>query len=165
MDKKRTDSDKNNEARLSIADKYPVSYSVFTLARSHRVLAAQMLRKVGLFTGQEMMLMQLWNRDGQSQNSLRRTLCLDHSTVAKSVRRLEEAGLVSRQCSKEDGRVNIVSLTQAGRDMETKVLGYWSDLEKITTEGLNEEEKALLVDLSRRIGSRLDDLLDCSQDK
>lgn len=156
--------EKNAKEHLSVADNYPVSFAIFALSRSHRALAAQMIRKAGLFPGQEIMLMQLWDQDEQSQNCLGRTLRLDHSTVAKSVRRLEDAGLVRRHRSKKDGRVTLVSLTQAGRDLKTKVLGFWSDLERITTEGLTEQEKAQLIDLSRKIGSILDQSLSCSPD-
>jgi DNA-binding MarR family transcriptional regulator len=145
-----------SEGELSAAYRFPVSFAIFALARSHRGLAAQLLREVGLFAGQEIMLMQLWDQDSQSQNCLGRTLRLDHSTVAISVRRLEDAGLVNRCRSKEDGRVTIVSLTQAGRDLEAKVLDIWSRLENITTEGFTEQESEWLVKLSRKIVSNAD---------
>ncbi|MDD9150587.1 MarR family winged helix-turn-helix transcriptional regulator [Sporolactobacillus sp. CQH2019] len=165
MKKDRKTSNANDyEEHLSVADKYPVSFAIFALSRSHRALAARMIRKAGLFPGQEIMLMQLWDRDGQSQNCLGRTLCLDHSTVAKSVCRLEAAGLVVRHRSEKDGRVTLVSLTRAGRDLKEKVLGFWSDLESITTEGLTEREKTVLVDLSRKIGSRIERSLGCNHD-
>ncbi|MBD1383432.1 MarR family winged helix-turn-helix transcriptional regulator [Metabacillus arenae] len=128
--------------------------------KSHHALAGQMLRKIGLFAGQEIIIMQLRDQDGQSQNCLGRTLGVDHSTVAKTVRRLEDAGLVTRSRSKEDGRVTIVSLTQAGRDLQTKVLGVWSSLERITTEDLTEQEKELLVILSQKIAPRVNTALD-----
>lgn len=115
-----------------------------------------MLRKVGLFAGQEIILMQLWNQDNQSQRCLGRTLRLDHSTIAKSVRRLEATGLVIRTRCKDDGRVTIVSLTQAGRNLETKVLDVWNKLEKITEEDLTEQEKELLVTLSHKVVSNID---------
>lgn len=160
---KQTRSVSNNKEsgkELSAADQHPVSFAIFALARSHRALAGQMLRKVGLFAGQEILLMHLWDQDGQSQNCLGRTLRLDHSTVAKTVRRLEDAGLVTRRRSKEDGRVTIVSLTQAGRDLQTKVFDVWSRLENITTEGLTEQEKELFVTLSQKVASKVDKALD-----
>lgn len=147
---------------LSVADLNPLSFAIFALARSHRALAGQMLREVGLFTGQEIILMQLWNQDNQSQKCLGRALRLDHSTIAKSVRRLEDAGLVVRTRSKEDGRVTLVSLTNEGRDLEAKVLGFWNSLEKITGEGLTKEEKELLVTLSQKIASNIDSALEQS---
>lgn len=61
--------------------------------------------------------------------------------------------------------MTIVSLTQEGSDLKAKVLGFWSDLEYITTEGLSEQEKTLLIGLSRKIRSGLDDALDFGGDK
>jgi DNA-binding MarR family transcriptional regulator len=148
--------EEGSEGELHAAKEFPLSFSIFGLARSHRGLAAQLIRETGLFPGQEIMLMQLWHQDCQSQNSLCRILRLDHSTVAKSVRRLEDAGLVTRSRLKEDGRVTIVSLTQAGRDLESKVLDAWSSLENMTTGGLTEQEKTLFVTLSRKIAAVVD---------
>ncbi|MFB5676848.1 MarR family winged helix-turn-helix transcriptional regulator [Paenibacillus terreus] len=115
-----------------------------------------MLREAGLYPGQEIVLMQLWHRDSQSQNSLSRSLRLDHSTIAKSVRRLEEAGLVTCSRSEEDKRVTIVSLTQAGREFEPKVIEAWSKLEEITTQVLNDEEKMLFTALAHKIAASLE---------
>lgn len=125
-----------SDHELGAKDQFPISFAIFNLARSHRALASQLLRKVDLFVGQEIMLMQLWEQDNQSQQSLGRMQGLDHSTVAKSVQRLEKSGLVTRSRSTKDGRVTIVSLTQAGRDLETKVIEVWSELENHTTEDL-----------------------------
>jgi len=146
---------RENQGNIESSD-FPVSFSIFALARSHRILAASLLREMGLFPGQEIMLMQLWQQNNQSQSCLERTLAVDHSTAAKSVRRLEDSGLVTRSRSKEDKRVTIVSLTQAGRDLKAEVLDAWSRLEKITTDGLTEQEKALFLNLGRKIGSNVD---------
>lgn len=145
----------NNE-EFSAVENYPISFSIFALARSHKGLAAQLIRDTGLFPGQEIMLMQLYAQDHQSQNSLGRTLRLDHSTVAKSVRRLEDAGLVTRSRSKVDGRVTIVSLTEAGRALEDQVNNAWRQVEQITTAGLSDEEKNLLLSLSQKIAAQID---------
>jgi MarR family transcriptional regulator, organic hydroperoxide resistance regulator len=144
---------------MSPVNRFPISFAIFALSRSHRGLATQLLREVGLFAGQEIMLMQLWDKDAQSQHCLGRTLRLDHSTVAKSVRRLEESGLVTRCRSKVDGRVTVVSLTQAGIDLESKVIEIWSKLENFTTEDLSEQEKELLVKLSLKIASNFDKVI------
>jgi len=135
---------------------YPVNNAIFTLARSHRTEAANLLRELGLFPGQELMLMQLWNKDNQSQNSLGRTFRHDHSTVAKSVKRLEETGLVTRSQSAEDKRVMIVSLTQAGRDLEDRVMEAWKSLETNTTKGISEEEKTLFLAIVQKMVTNLE---------
>ncbi|ANF98927.1 MarR family transcriptional regulator [Paenibacillus bovis] len=115
-----------------------------------------MLREIGLFPGQEILLFQLWDQDAQSQNSLGRALRLDHSTVAKSVKRLEEAGLVSRSRSKEDGRVTLVSLTDAGRALQEQVTDVWRSVEEATTECLTQEEMQTLTQLALKVAANAD---------
>lgn len=150
----------NNEATepeiMEVAE-FPVSFSIFSLARSHHRVAGQLLREAGLYPGQELVLMQLWQQDSQPQSSLTRALRLDHSTIAKSVRRLEDAGLVACSRSEEDKRVTLVSLTQAGRDMESGVTQAWSRMEEMTIENLNEEEKVQFVALAKKIVVALED--------
>ncbi|MDF2652690.1 MAG: MarR family transcriptional regulator [Paenibacillus sp.] len=149
----------NNEAienEISSVTHFPVSFSIFSMARSHYRNAGQLLREAGLYPGQELVLMQLWHRDSQSQNSLSRSLRLDHSTIAKSVRRLEDAGLVTCSRSQEDKRVTIVSLTQTGREVEPRVIQAWSKLEEITTKVLNDEEKIQFVALAQKIAASLE---------
>ncbi len=149
-------ADPSSAREFSVGERYPVSFAVFALGRSHRALAAQMLREIGLFAGQEILLFQLWDRDGQSQNSIGRALRLDHSTVAKSVKRLEEAGLVTRSRSPEDGRVTLVSLTDAGRALEQRVTDVWRSVEQATTEGFTEEELSTLTRLALRAAANAD---------
>lgn len=151
----------NNEAetiekQISAVSQFPVSFSIFSLARSHHRVAGQLLREAGLYPGQELILMQLWHRDSQSQNSLSRSLRLDHSTIAKSVRRLVDAGLVVCSRSEEDKRVTLVSLTQAGRDIESRVTMVWSKMEEITIENLNDEEKTQFVALAKKVAAVLE---------
>src|SRR5438034_4844479 len=63
----------------------PMSYAIFQLARAHRGCAAAMLREVDLHPGQELLLMHLFDRDGQTQAELVESVGLDHSTVSKSL--------------------------------------------------------------------------------
>jgi DNA-binding MarR family transcriptional regulator len=142
--------------QLSAAQRFPVSFAVFALARTHRALAATMLRGLGLFPGQEIMLLQLWDRDGQSQSELGETLGVDHSTVAKSVRRLADAGLISCQRSTADRRVTVVSLTPAGRALEAKVADVWGELERRTVAGLDSAQRARFVELAQAVENSID---------
>ncbi|MEK4424651.1 MarR family winged helix-turn-helix transcriptional regulator [Solibacillus sp. FSL K6-1523] len=133
------------------ASEFPTNFAIISLARLHRATATDLLRKVGLFPGQEMMLMQLWKEDNQSQNALCKSLGINHSTVAKSVRRLEDVGLVTMKRSDLDKRVTLVSLTQAGMDIKEEVLNVWRTVEQVFTENLTEDEKTLFLDLMKKI--------------
>lgn len=160
MEQPKSKSTYRNNTEKESTDEFPVSFSIFALARSHRALAGKMLREIGLYPGQEILLMQLWHQDSQSQNSLGNTLGVDHSTIAKTVQRMEKAGLVKRSRSLEDGRVTVVSLTKAGQNLYKKVVEIWSSLEQITTNNMTKEETELFVSLTQKIASNVEESLD-----
>ncbi|WP_113699744.1 MarR family winged helix-turn-helix transcriptional regulator [Nonomuraea lactucae] len=114
-----------------------LSYAIFTLARAHRAYAAGMLRDLGLHPGQELLLMQLFDRDGQTQSELLESVGLDHSTVSKSLRRLQEAGLLTREPAEHDRRVQLVRLTDKGRAMREPIQAMWSALEQVSVQHLD----------------------------
>jgi DNA-binding MarR family transcriptional regulator len=117
-----------------------LSYAVFQLARVHRGHAAAMLRGMNLHPGQELLLMQLFDRDGQTQSELLDTVGLDHSTVSKSLRRMQEAGLLTREPAAHDRRVMVVRLTDAGRALRGPIADMWRTLEEISVQDLTPEQ-------------------------
>lgn len=136
--------------------RYPLSWSIFGVARSHRALAAALLAPLGLYPGQELMLMALFTHDGRSQRQLGDLLRLDHSTVAKSVQRLERAGLITRSRSAIDGRVTLVHLTDRGRDLEQPVRRAWAELERRTTETLTRDQQQSFVYLTAQVARNVE---------
>lgn len=130
---------------------YPVSFAIFALARSHRAKAASMLADIGLFPGQEILLMQLAEKDGKPQKSLCESIGLDHSTVAKSVARLERDGLIERRKCPEDGRISQVHLTAEGRKMTDAISRVWAELERQTIKDLSPSEQQTLMAVAKKI--------------
>ncbi|MFF0838296.1 MULTISPECIES: MarR family winged helix-turn-helix transcriptional regulator [unclassified Streptomyces] len=117
-----------------------LSYAVFQLARAHRGHAAAMLRAMNLHPGQELLLMQLFDRDGQTQSELLDSVGLDHSTVSKSLRRMQEAGLLTREPAEHDRRVMVVRLTDAGRAMREPIADMWRALERLSVRNLTADQ-------------------------
>lgn len=134
-----------------VTDAGPVSFAIFTLARAHRAFAAQLLRRLGLYPGQELLLMELLERDGQTQSELLDAVGLDHSTVSKSLRRMQDAGLLTRAPTESDRRVLRVSLTEKGRSLRGPLETMWSTLESATVEDLDAAEAERFVDAATRI--------------
>jgi DNA-binding MarR family transcriptional regulator len=128
-----------------------VSYAIFQLARTHRAYAGDLLRVLDLFPGQEIMLMALWEHGERTQSELVQLLASDPSTVAKSLRRMETAGLVTRRTLAQDRRVSIVSVTKKGRGLQRKVEAAWRALEDATVASLDEAQQHTAVSLMRTI--------------
>ena len=69
---------------------------------------------------QYLVLSALWEVDGQSVGSIAERLGLDSSNVTPLVKRMEAAGLLSRERNPADERQVVVSLTDPGRDMQAR---------------------------------------------
>ncbi|MEU5646871.1 MarR family winged helix-turn-helix transcriptional regulator [Streptomyces milbemycinicus] len=133
----------------------PMSEAIFRAARAHRIMAGNLLRETGLYPGQELLMMQLWERGEQRQADLIKTLGLDPSTVTKMLQRLEQSGFVTRRPSSHDRRAVVVNTTRAGQALRDRVLQAWRDLEQITAHGLTDEEYDQAMHLLARIEANL----------
>ena len=133
----------------------PTVHAVFRLSRMHRTMAGRLLRDLGLAPGQELLLLQLWDRDGCSQADLVERLGIDPSTVTKMLQRLERDGWVRREPSPDDGRVTLVALTPAGRDLRAAVTDIWRRLEHESVKTLADDERAELLRLLRKVEAGL----------
>lgn len=114
-----------------------LSYAIFQLARAHRAYAARLLRGLGLHPGQELLLMQLLDQDGLTQSELLAAVGLDHSTVSKSLRRMQKAGFLTRAPAEHDRRVMRVSLTEKGCAMRGPLEEMWSELGRVSAAKLD----------------------------
>ncbi|WP_405640509.1 MarR family winged helix-turn-helix transcriptional regulator [Streptomyces uncialis] len=119
----------------------PISHAIFRVARLHRMIAGQLLRRVGLHPGQELVMMHLWERGPQRQIDLIRLLDSDAATMTRTVRRLEQAGFVRRRPSETDRRAVIVEPTAASHALRREVEQVWADLEKITAGDFTAEQE------------------------
>jgi len=132
-----------------------IGFRILQIHRAHRNRAEAAFNELGLYTGQEWVLFQLWNEEGQTQTQLVSSLRVEPPTITKTLDRLEKTGLVERRQDPDDARVSRVYLTPAGRVLEAKVRKVWDELEALTTEGLSDVELALLRRLLDQIFQNL----------
>jgi DNA-binding MarR family transcriptional regulator len=129
----------------------PLTNAIVRVARLHRMIAAHLLRNVGLRLGQELVMMQLWDRGPQSQTELVRVLGSDSATMTRTVRRLENAGFVRIKPSTTDKRATIVEATPASQSVRREVERIWSVLEDGATSELTSAQQDDAVALLERI--------------
>lgn len=72
------------------------------------------LKPLGLTYTQYVVLMVLWEKESVNVGQLGDILHLDAGTLTPLLKRLEKAGYVSRERSKEDERVTLISITPEG---------------------------------------------------
>lgn len=133
----------------------PISHAIFRVARLHRMIAGQLLRRVGLHPSQELVMMQLWDGGPQRQTDLVRLLGSDAATMTRTIQRLEHAGFVRRCPSATDGRATIIEPTAASNALRQEVERIWAELESSTIDNLTPEQQTEAIKVLERIEGNL----------
>lgn len=76
------------------------------------------LKPLGLTYTQYIVLMVLWEKESVNVGQLGEILHLDAGTLTPLLKRLEKAGYVTRERSREDERITIVTITTEGNKMK-----------------------------------------------
>lgn len=78
------------------------------------------LKPLGLTYTQYIVFMVLWEKESVSVGQLGSILHLDAGTLTPLLKALEKEGYVTRERSKEDERVTIISITKKGNELKEK---------------------------------------------
>ena len=104
------------------------------------------LKPLGLTYTQYVVFMVLWEKEKVTVGQLGSILHLDAGTLTPLLKNLEKEGYVTRERSKEDERVTLISITKKGNDLKKKCKDIPG---KLAGEGspLSEKEAAQLYKL------------------
>lgn len=94
----------------------------------------------GVYRSQHRLLMMLGKHPECSQTELAEKLDISPAAVAVSLKKLEKAGFISRQCNKDDNRINHVVITEKGWKTIDVSIGYFKELENAFFLDFSEEE-------------------------
>jgi len=95
-----------------------VCFRLYTAARLVMQAYTPLLSRLGITYPQYLVLMVLWEKDGQPVNDIARRLLLETNTVTPLLQRMEKHGIVTRKQGEADKRQQIVSLTEKGKALE-----------------------------------------------
>lgn len=94
-------------------------------------LYAPVLARLNLTYPQYLVMLVLWEEDGQSVGAIGKRLHLDTGTLTPLLKRMETLGHLARQRDKEDERRVRVSLTASGKALREQAL----DVPEVMTRG------------------------------
>ncbi|WP_395824296.1 MarR family winged helix-turn-helix transcriptional regulator [Elstera sp.] len=95
-------------------------FAVYSTSHAFTRVYKPLLDALGLTYPQYLVMMILWEQDGQTVGAVGERLFLESSTLTPLLKRLEAAGLVERRRSLEDQRQVRLYLTDAGQGLQTK---------------------------------------------
>ncbi len=80
----------------------------------------QLLSQLDITYPQYLVMLVLWQKDDVTVSEIGEQLFLDSATLTPLLKRLESAGLINRQRTRQDERQVAVTLTEAGRALRVK---------------------------------------------
>ena len=95
-------------------------FPLYAAARNVTGLYTPYLKELGLTYTQYIVFLVLWEKDGITVGEICEKLMLDNGTVSPLLKKMEQAGYITRTRSSEDDRVVLISLTKEGKDLQKK---------------------------------------------
>lgn len=130
-----------------------INRTISVLYRYNQRFLAKKLEEYSLplEVGQIPSLMQVYCNSGITQDGISCNAGLDKGTVARTVKQLEKAGLVSRETDKKDRRVNHIFATSKGLDIRDQVFQIINELHKILYQGFSDSEITEAISVLERM--------------
>ncbi|MDU4092380.1 MAG: MarR family transcriptional regulator [Pantoea sp.] len=97
-------------------------FALYSANLAMHKLYRQLLTQLNITYPQYLVMLVLWERDDVTVSDIGERLFLDSATLTPLLKRLETAGLVLRQRSRQDERQVVVTLTEQGRALREKAL-------------------------------------------
>lgn len=109
---------------------------------------SQQFKKAGIELTREQwsVLAVLWKNDGCSQQVIADETSRDKPSVTRLIDNLVKEGYVERRNDPDDRRLNLIFLTNKGKNIEPSVLESVNETIEIATKGLTEEEILFIRD-------------------
>jgi DNA-binding MarR family transcriptional regulator len=123
-----------------------VCFALHAASRAFNGVYRKLLRDTGLTYPQYLVMLVLWEHGEMPVKRLGELLRLDSGTLSPLLKRLESAGLVVRERSREDERSVRVRLTETGQELRERAAEVPRMI--IEASGLDRQE---MVDLRARL--------------
>ena len=122
-----------------------LSFSMYACSREMIKRCRAGLDALGLTYTQYIVMLVIWDEGTTSVRDLGRRLYLDSGTLTPVLKTLEQQQLITRERSKQDERVLLVTATAKGVALREEALAQQPD--KALNTGLSAEEEAQLAEL------------------
>jgi MarR family transcriptional regulator, organic hydroperoxide resistance regulator len=98
-------------------------FAIYGAAHAFTRTYKPLLEPLGLTYPQYLVMLCLWEEDGQTVKALGERLGLDSGTLSPLLKRMEQTGFVKRERSREDERQVKIALTDEGKALEARSAG------------------------------------------
>ena len=117
------------EIKQMDATQIPVGKLLYMIGKGYSVYVNRNLEGFGINTTQLHLLFEIAHESNINQEMIATRCNINKGAVARSIRKLEERGLVKREIDENNRRQNRLSLTKDGEDILIKACGVLRDWE------------------------------------
>ena len=117
------------EIKQMDATQIPVGKLLYMIGKGYSVYVNRNLEEFGINTTQLHLLFEIAHESNINQEMIAARCNINKGAVARSIRKLEEKGLVKREIDENNRRQNRLSLTKDGEDILIKACGVLRDWE------------------------------------
>jgi MarR family transcriptional regulator, transcriptional regulator for hemolysin len=127
-----------------------IGSSLVVAARLYRTRTAELLNHVGLFPGQEQLLLALSQNGAMSIGDLATHLSVRPATISKMVTRLSSQGFLERLGTDGDARRVMVQLSHQGHEVSKQIDGIGNQIDEEMLAAFDGKDRKRLRKLLRR---------------
>lgn len=99
-------------------------FAVYSAAHAFNRAYKPLLDSLGLTYPQYLVMLVLWERNGQTVKELGVRLNLDSGTLSPLLKRLEKLGMITRTRDENDERQVVITLTEKGKSSRKEAQSY-----------------------------------------
>lgn len=129
----------------------PIGRYISQIYRKGNSFITREISKYGIGSGQIMFLMQLYKKDGISQEELSENLNIDKGTTCRAIKKLEEENFLIRVKDENDKRAYKLYLTDKSKEIEDNVYNILDEWEQSISKNLSHEEVDILLSVLNKI--------------
>ncbi len=130
------------EFKLIDAKALPVGKLITMISRGHTIYINRHLEDLNITATQLHLLFEISHQREINQEKIASRCNINKGSVARSIKKIEDKGLIKREIDENNRRQNKISLTQLGEETlneAVKIMNKWED-EVILDEGYIEKE-------------------------
>jgi len=139
-------------------DDYTFAGFVLKYTSIKRRIASGFLKDKGLNVFESIILSIVYKHKSCTQDRIGEITMSDGAIVARSLKKLEEFGYVSRKPDPENGRRKLVMVTEKGEEIYDKIHQAFHASNELMFKGITEEEQSQLESILEKVFKNLDDI-------
>ena len=122
----------------------------------HRSLIEQRMADLNLHRSQHIMLHCIKSFDTPpTQKDISKKLDISAATVAVTIKKLEQAGFITKETSDGDNRCNRVSITEKGDEILMRAKNIFDEVDSNMFSDLSSEQLSIFVEILEKVQSNL----------